>query len=75
MLNFPARRNKVNLEHGEAIDNLGESKVGDLDAQWVVFCQKDVLSENELSFLVGKGTARYLKLEIAVHNALGVDVL
>ena len=75
MLNFPARRNEVNLEHGEAIDNLGESKVGDLDAPWVVFCQKDVLRENELSFLAGKGTACYLKLEIAVHNALGVDVL
>ena len=75
MLNFLARQNEVNLEHGEAINNLGKSKVGDLDARWVVFCQKDILRENELSFLVGKGTAHYLKLEIAVHNPLGVDVL
>jgi hypothetical protein len=46
-LSIPAWGACTHLEHGEAIDDFGESKVGDLDVWWVVFCQKNVLRENE----------------------------
>ena len=49
-LNTSARSIETYLEHGEAIDNLGKPKVGDLDVWRVVFRQKDVLHENELPF-------------------------
>ena len=48
-LSAPARGKEryTHLEHGEAIDDFGKSKVGDLDIWWAVFRQKDVLRENE----------------------------
>jgi hypothetical protein len=72
------RRNETNLEHGKAVNDLGKSKIGDLDIWWVVFRQKDVLHGNELPFLVRRGresSARYLRLEVTMRDALGVDVL
>ena len=38
-----SNKEKTHPEHCEAVDDFGETKVGNLDDGWVIPCKKDVL--------------------------------